>query len=201
MTIDPQTNGELSLDDHVVSMSTLAGMPSGVRSVALRRGTVVTPAARDLLRARKIALAYRTAPVQPAKGKVELLLGVANTRYRTDELVRLLSRLPITVRQSATSTLYDLIAELTKELAENQKLAILFTDDVAAAVCLGNRNAGVRAATARDSREAAAAVRSVGANLLIVDPTGRNLYQVKDIAVRFVAGGPAVCPEIWRGRL
>jgi hypothetical protein len=196
-----QSAGELHLDDDVVSTATLAGLSAAVQSVSLRRGAVITPAARDLLRDKKIALAYRTATATAVAGKAELLLGVANTRFRADELVKALSRQPITVRQMSASGLFDLIAEIAKGLAGNQKLAILMTEDAAAAICLANRNAGVRAVAAHDGRTVASAVRSVGANMLIVDPSGRSLFQLKDIATRFAAGGPRTCPEMWRGRL
>jgi hypothetical protein len=175
-------------------------LSAAVRSVLVRRGAVITPAARDLLRDKKVALVWRTSPA-PTAGKTEILLGVANTRFRADELVATLVRQAITVQRSTTSSLFDLIAEMAKELVGDQKLAILLTEDVAAAICLANRNFGVRAAAANDGKAVAAAVRSVGANLLIVDPVGRSLFQLKEIARRFVAGGPRQCPEIWRGRL
>jgi len=68
-------------------------------------------------------------------------------------------------------------------------------------VCLANRVAGVRAIAAADPATAVEAARAVGANVLVADPRGKGLYQLKQLASAFCRGGPWACPEVLRPRL
>ncbi len=56
------TRGELVLSSKVVSVAVLTGRLDGVSRIIMPRGAVVTPAARDLLRERRIAVASAVSP-------------------------------------------------------------------------------------------------------------------------------------------
>jgi hypothetical protein len=59
----------------------------------------------------------------------------------------------------------------------------------------------VRAALGNDVAMVAAAIKEVGVNLLIVEPTGRGLHQLKQIVGRFTSGAPHACPAELTARL
>jgi len=198
-----QQTSQLEFGDAVVSAISLASRIDGVGRLIVRPGAVITPAARDLLRERNVELEIQTGS-NGQKQDHRLAVGVANTAYtayQPAELLRVLERERLTIAQLSSAGLFDLVEQMEKRVANDQTLGLLLTEDTAAAICLANRRAGVRAVMAMDSRSVAAAVRSVGVNVLVVNPIGRGLYELKDLISRFCQGGPRRCPAIWHGRL
>jgi hypothetical protein len=90
--------------------------------------------------------------------------------------------------------------QLAAELASDAT-GLLVTAYPAAAVCLANRHAGVRAILGTRADTVAHDAQSVGANLLVVDPTALGFFAIKQMASRFLRGGPRPCPEVFRKRL
>jgi ribose 5-phosphate isomerase RpiB len=90
---------------------------------------------------------------------------------------------------------------LAAQLRQPGTLGLLLTGHVSAALCLANRHGGVRAVAAGDLPSMAAAVESVGANLLILDAAALTTFQLRQMAVQFCRGGVRQCPEKLRSRL
>jgi hypothetical protein len=209
---------ELSVDTAVVSLSAIAAVSDkleGVRRVTVRKAAVVTPAVRDLLRQRNIELAYRTDKDAKPKNRDDvaaavidaprLIVGVAEaSNQQVDLLLRLLARASVAVQRLAPASLLETIDDLARQLAGPATIGLLLTSEPAAAVCLSNRLAGLRAMAAGDAETMSAlgaAARAIGANLLIVDPAGRGPFVMKQLIDRFCQGAPRACPPQWRGRL
>jgi hypothetical protein len=205
---------ELTVDAAVVSLSAigeLAGNLDGVRRLTVRRKAVVTPAVRDLLRQRKIELAFRTeANAKPHNGTdvrpaLRLIVSVGESNnLQMDLLFKLLARASVAIERLAPAGLLQMIDDLAGRLAEPAAIGVLLTADPTAAACLANRLAGVRAMAAGDAgtmNALGAAAQAIGANLLIVDPAGRGPFAMKQLIDRFCQGAPRDCPERWRGRL
>jgi hypothetical protein len=193
-------SGELALDEAVVSATLLADRLEGVGRLMVRRGSVVTPAARDLLRERNIDLSYQAAAPK-AGARTRLVVGLANTNCSITTLFNLLTREPLAIERVTATDLAAVVDELAAQLAKPMTLALLFTGDLAAALCLANRMPGVRAATAASIRDVVAAIAAIGVNLLVLDPTGKSPFILKQWIARFCQGAPRVCPEAWRQRL
>jgi hypothetical protein len=210
--------GELVVDQAVVSLSAIAelsGKLDGVRRLIVRRKAVVTPAVHDLLRQRQIELAYRSEvdgkpnkaneTSAPVIDSLRLIIGVAEmNNMQLDLLLKLLARASVAIQRLASASLLPTIDDLAKQLAAPATIGLLLTSEPAAAVCLSNRLAGVRAMAAGDAgtlTALGATARAVGANLLIVDPAGRGPFAMKQLIDRFFEGAPRVCPPQWRGRL
>jgi hypothetical protein len=188
------------LDEAVVSAGALAGRLDGIGRVIVRRGAVITPAARDLFRQQKIDVSVRI-DTNHATKTTRLLIGAADTSFRSHDLIQLLFRKPVTIEQIAESDLIGVIEQLAHQLTDPAALGLLLTAQAAAAACLANRLRGVRAVAAGDNAAIASAVRQVGANLLVVDPAHRSPFALKQLVERYIHGGPRSCPEQWRGRL
>jgi hypothetical protein len=90
---------------------------------------------------------------------------------------------------------------LAADLAAGSAMAIVVTAHPAAALCLANRHAKVRAILGTRADSVAGDAAAVGANLLIIDPAGLGFFAVKQIADRFLRGGPRECPEVFKKRL
>ncbi|MHB1037196.1 MAG: hypothetical protein ACYC35_24565 [Pirellulales bacterium] len=192
------TAGELELSDRVLTLAGLDRLPNGIRRVSVPRGTVVTPAAADQLRRRNVELTYQaSAAGQPAAG-LRLLLAVAETACDPAALVSALGRDGIQVERIAAGSLAGAVGELTGKVRAGGALGMVITGQSAAALCLANRIAGIRAALGADAAAVAQAVGQVGANLLVVDPSGISFFQLKQIVGEFCRGGLRDCPAAYR---
>ena len=68
-------------------------------------------------------------------------------------------------------------------------------------MCLANRLGGVRAVLGTDVPGAAAAVKAVGANLLVADPQAVNLVKLKRMVIGYCRGGVRPCPKVFQKQL
>ncbi|HEX4000530.1 MAG TPA: hypothetical protein VHX65_18420 [Pirellulales bacterium] len=208
------STSELVVEAAVVSLSAVfdaSARLEGVRRLTVGRRAIVTPAVCDLLRQRKIEL-YRgernaKPPQDGAKtATLRLVVGVADASNAAqfETLMKLLGRMPLAIERLAASGLLETIDELARQVAASATVGLLLTPEPAAAMCLANRLPGVRAMAAGDAGTLAAltaTAREIGANLLIVDPTGRSPFAMKPWIERFCQGAPRRCPPQWRGRL
>jgi len=80
-------------------------------------------------------------------------------------------------------------------------LRLLLARHTAAALCLANRHATIRAVLGREPVELPADVAAVGANLLVVDPYRVGLSALIRLVQEYCAGGVKQCPEALRERL
>jgi hypothetical protein len=194
----------LCLTEPVVSVATLHDRLEGMNSVVLPRKAVLTPAARDLLKERKMAVSYATqngAAGPTARAGLTLVVGLAATAYEPSALVRAIAPLVAGVERLASTGLIGVIEEMCAAVSKSGCLGLLFSGERDAALCLANRTRGVRTSGAVDRHAVARAVASVGANLLVIDPAGSNSFQIKQAVQEFVRGGERVCPAALRERL
>jgi ribose 5-phosphate isomerase RpiB len=210
----PSGDGRLTLAERLITVATLTGRLAGVKQCVAPPQAVVTPAAKDLLRERGVKLTFRGAdagerPARNADGARRLMLAVADAKFDPAQLAASLGREGIKIETTAATGLLGAIeavsavvsaAMIEKTPHEKAKMAIVFTRETPAAVCLANRVVGVRAAAAASTRDAKDAVRSVGANVLMIDPAERSFWELMQIAKAFAAG-PRPCPLPWKERL
>jgi hypothetical protein len=90
--------------------------------------------------------------------------------------------------------LTSVVGNIAGQIAGGGKLGTVLTRQTAAAICLANRQRGVRAIGGKGSREILENVEAVGANLLVLDPMGQSLFDLQRTLMQFVAGAPRACP-------
>jgi hypothetical protein len=90
---------------------------------------------------------------------------------------------------------------LATRFTEGAHQAVLLTDQTAAALCLANRQPGIRAILATGVDAVCRDTQAVGANLLVVSPGGLSAYQVGCMAREFCHQGVLSCPEKYRAWL
>jgi hypothetical protein len=190
---DQEQNGQLTIPDRVVTLATIQDRLHSMRQVVLQRGAVVTPAVRDELRRRRVAITYGCS-ASPDTSECALLVGVAETNYRPESLVKVVESVAGGVKQIDADTVSEALRLLVPPVASGQSLGLLFTGQPAAAMCLANRNAGVRAVLGVGRPCVAEAVDAIGANLLVVDPARRSHYEMKEIVQAFSRPGRRDCP-------
>ena len=190
----------LSVSARVVTMNNVAGRLDSIRRVVVSREAIVTPAVRDELLRRGIALeCAKSANGDPAT--VHLSLMISGIDFDAATLMAALAREGFLVAQSNSDCLIAAGDRLAEEIRQHDTLGVLLTRHAAAGLCLANRLPGVRAVGGIDAPAVAAASAAVGANLLVVDPRTGTFFQLKQAITEFARGGVRPCPEVFRKRL
>ena len=198
VTPDPRSpnseadNDQLVVNRRVVTLSEVEGRLDGVRRLVVPPRAVITPAARDELLQRNIHLVYAEAKPPASLRLVMLTVG---RQFDPASLVDALRQEGVNVEPHTTDCVIAAIDHLDGELAKPDTLAVLLTRHTAAGLCLANRHRGVRAVARLD------AVSEVGANLLVLDPGTRAVFQLKQTIGEFCRGGRRPCPEVLKERL
>jgi hypothetical protein len=190
----------LTVASRVVTMNDVAGRLDSIRRVVVSRQAIVTPAVRDELLRRGIALEQADS-LKDRPAVVRLALVTARTKFDPTSLVAALAREGFQVERSASDCLIAAVDALAGEVAKPGTLGVLVTPHAAAGVCLANRLSGVRAVAGVDAPGVAAASAAVGANLLVADPRTGTFFQLKQTITEFARGGVRSCPDVFRKRL
>jgi len=194
-------SADLSFEGRVLALDALFGRLTGLRRVLIRPGTIVTPAVRDELQRRGITLEYVVATSALPADALRLVVVNAMRGFHAGQLAPALRSHGVRVEIVEQQCLIAASDQLAAELRKTNTLGLLLTRHVAAALCLANRHAGVRAVTAGDLPAMTAAVESVGANLLVLDAEALTGFQLKQMTTEFAGGKVRPCPEALRPRL
>jgi ribose 5-phosphate isomerase RpiB len=196
----------LRIGDRVVTLAVLQGRLEGIRRVHVPSHALVTPAVGDDLRKRGIALVrgetMRGAEINTTTSADQgLLVGAAGTAQDLDALVKVACAELPGVTCVSGGGLADVLQRLTQAIVEQRRHGVLFTQQPAAAVCVANRRRGVRAAHGWGVAAMADATRSIGANLLVVNPAAHSVFQLRRMIREFAAAGVRECPAEWQAAL
>lgn len=197
----PQDPHELAIAARIVTMADLSGRLNSVRRVVVAREALVTPAVRDELRRRGIALEFATASEGHASASRRVVLVTTGSHFDPTSLVAGLAREGLSVEHVALTCLIAATDQLAAETAKADTLCVLLTRHTAAGLCLANRLRGVRAITGIDAPAVAGAAAAVGANMLVADPQAGTFFQLKQMITEFCRCGVRACPEVFHARL
>ena len=184
---------DLVLDEPVITLQMLDGRLSQIHRVVVRRRAVVTPSVRDELKKKNIRLEYRPEEVAPTKSAGELLIVRCAQSTAAVETARELAA-PDGARVVVCADLRSAAQTLASTVRDARRIGVLLTDETWLAASLVNRSSVVRGACVRSVDETRAAIASLGANVLIVDPAvvaGQVWNEVLDV---FRAELPRRCP-------
>lgn len=196
--------GRCVVTERVVSLATLEGKLQGASVVAVRRGAVITPAVRDELRSRKIRLEYYDAAPSNAAASANLPalivgVGVGDVAW---EVSAALDAIGAHVQGLATvsslqhAELPVLVERLGDSLAERPALGLVLTSRPAAAVCLANRQRGVRAVWGCTLKALKEALETAAPNVLIYNPKDHPAREQRLLVREFVGAGLRECPAL-----
>jgi hypothetical protein len=198
----PPSNAQLVLTSRVVTLTLLEDRLEGIRRLVVPARAVVTPAVYDELRRRHVALSFAAAPTPGTAARPVLLTLLAmGTRLDPAPLIAALQGLPVEVRPESLDCLIAATERLAGAVSGGAGLGLLLTPHTAAALCLANRHAGVRAVLAGEVAATAAAAAGIGANLLVADPALLGLGALKRIVQDYGRGGIRPCPKVFRNQL
>lgn len=187
-TTAPPSTTELWLEQPVLSVGDIERRLKGVQTVVVAPRTIITPAAKDLLRERRIPVRRTTTQqAKPAVASTTLLLGVAEAKFDPALLIDYAARRGLRIDQIARTGLKTVVAELADEVAKGGRRAWLLTESTHQAVCLANRTSGVWAAPANHRGELQSAQQAIQVNFLITSPQQVNWLQLAQLAQDFTA--------------
>ena len=192
---------ELVVDCRVVALAELDGRLDAIRRLVVPRGAVVTPAVRDELDRRRIALSFATEEEETNGLAVRLVMVNTSSRFDPSPVAAALGKNAVRVEQHTSNCLIASTDLLAQSVHEPDTLGVLLSRHTAMSVCLANRHEGVRAVLATDVAETPALVAEVGANLLIVNHRTTPVFAMQRMLAEFAQGGFRPCPEVLRERL
>ena len=193
-----RSRGALVLDEPVVTAEILEERLNGHVQVTFGRRTVLTPSARDVLRARGLEWSRGGGPAPgPDAAAASWLAIVSRTTPAVERLVGEMG-LGSAWRSELTGRTEEAARRSVSAICRGEAGGVLVVSDPAeAAACLANRNARVRAAVVADAAAVASAARTIGANILCVAPDGRSYFELRNILRAFTAAGPPRLPAGW----
>ena len=189
--------GQLQLNHRVVTTAQIDGRLDGIRQVVVPVRAVVTPAVRDTLRKKRIALVSQPQPDHSDAESSRYTLGVVDP---TGEFVSAIATVRAElgdVRQLDHDGLIQAVGGVVEQIETDRGAGLVLTRQPSVALCLANRRPGVRAAWAISVAAVRDAEQMIGANLLIVNPASHGIYELKGM-IREFASGSHVCPESYR---
>ena len=181
----------------LLSLRQVEGLGAGTAELRVAPGTVVTPLARDELKRRGIAIRWVSEREAGAAGREgEWGFAIETESGMAAALRRALLAGPTSWREVGA----DATAAAQWVAASDARGAVVLTDDAAPACWRANRAEGVRAAAIAEAGAVARAIRTLGVNLLVIEPTGQTIFALKHLCATFRRGGaPAPPPELGEG--
>jgi hypothetical protein len=168
----------LTVQDRLLTLATLEGKLDGLRRLVVHRKAIVTPSLREELSRRGIEL--DRGGVNGAK-RAEVAVGVVRFDAERAPSLHGLGLAEDVTAKSCTS----LVKLVTKQLGNNDRLVVVLTKQTMVALCALNRSSSVRAAIATNVDSVRIAVRSIAANVLVVDPGHLGRVQVSALLRAF----------------
>jgi hypothetical protein len=164
----------------------VAALSSAVSEVVVGLRTVVTPSVKDELRKRGLQLRVGTTNKTAASeaSNKTIWLGIQLTLPEPSSLVTVLRKQDIEVVTAVTKTTEVMADEIVKQIRERQCIAI--TTESAKLICIANRNGAVWGINGFDPQQTARDAKLLGANLLVIDPTGKSPFRQSEIVKGFI---------------
>ena len=176
---------------------------NGHRRLVLAAWAVITPLAAEQIRADGICVSRRPAEEQPT---ASVHWGYAQDRPHVlvQSAIQALEREGVSFRelkipgQSSSCRWAQSVAHCVAD--GGCRGGVVFCDDAGLLCCVANKVVGLRAAVANSVAQAARAVRTLAANLLAVEMSGRTFFEVRQI-LHICCAAAAVCPAPLAGTL
>jgi len=178
--------------ERLLSLRQAELLPREVREVRVAPGTIITPLARDFLKRHAIELRW------VSRDEVGSLRNRGEWGFASDVQSGVVTALRRLFLEDSFPWL-ELKAEpreMAHWLSEAPGRGIfVLTHDAPVVVWQGCRFPSVRAASAFDVESVARATRSLGVNLLAVEPAGKSIPLLKQMSLTFRRPGAPEAPE------
>jgi hypothetical protein len=177
----------------LLSVRHAEALSPGTRTVQVACGVVITPLAQDLLKRRAISIRVGT---QAETRKAGARSGEWGFAIESDLGTVSALRQALLGGDQPWSELPAELAIVTAWLvAATDRGAVWVTEESALTVWKSCQVNGVRAAAATEATDVHRAAMSLGPNLLVIEPVGKSISWMKQLASAFRMAGPPAIPE------
>jgi len=199
----------LSLDEPVISLGSIEGRLDGVRLVSVSAKAVVTPAVRDELRRRGIAWVRRERATSSREKENKADAAAARTLFVAvqgdvaaggEAVIAAGVAGRAKIQRMRTDCVIEAVDALVENLRGGETLGLLVTEYIDAALCVANREPSLRAVAGDGFERLSHAVRSVGANVVIIGPK-QLTAPIRPLLAWWIDRGVRPCPRSLRPRL
>jgi hypothetical protein len=176
--------------DRLFSARHAESLPHGIRAVKVGPGTVVTPLARDTLR--RLGITIRLGGLaHEESSRGEWAFAIESEGGIVQALRRFLLDDPRSWLELEPS-----LEQISGWVVERSgRGALWVTGDGAMTVWKSCRVDGIRAASAAEPSELHRAIKGLGLNLLVVEPAGKSISWMRQLATAFRSAGAPRVPD------
>jgi len=189
-SVGSSSNSTLTLTTKVITGTSLEGRLDNITQLIVPRGAIFTPAARDELKKFNVTVASAVSTSKSAARQPLHL--AAHGKYDAGPLAAGLVADNLDVQRVKGTDLPTVVSDLAQKLSTTRGLFV--TDQAAAAVALANRKSGVRAALVCNTAEIDRAAGSLSPNLLVIDPLGRSVFELRGLVRHWLRYPEPACP-------
>lgn len=177
----------------VIAVSDLNGLDRQGELV-VPRNAIITPLAREYLKERGVTIkhgASETSHAAPSNDKTHASTrgwgyAILDSSGLAAGAVQAVARQGTPLTPLATDCLAAALRASVEAVAAGTLCgAILFCDDAALVACAANKRPGIRAAVAQSPEQVARAGETLAANVLVVEPSGKTLHELRNILRAF----------------
>ena len=168
-----------------------------VKRLIVPEKAVITPAVRDEIHKRNIEIVTEKAKGRSLEtGKLKVWLALHLQKKEPAALFDFLAKNYELEKAAFECILQTMDAAAEKlAVAPQQTLCAVLTDYSAAAMCIANRQASIRAVLGTDPALIKTDADQIGANLLVVDPVRCGPYKTQSLLKIFVSEGVRNVPK------
>ena len=192
----------VSLTEAVITADLLQSRLNGAQRVRVGLRAILTPSARDLLRARNVELIREaggsTAGGATGKPAVRWQALVSRTRTQAEAVIENLQATGVAWELHLTGLPHEAARQAASALCRGEAAGVVvFAEHADVVACLANRNPAVRAASVATAQHTTGVRQHLGANLLAINPVGRSFFELRTMLNAFTAAGAPQPPAHW----
>jgi hypothetical protein len=189
------TGGEDVFDGRLLSLRQVEALRPGVREIRVAPETVVTPLARDSLK--RLGIGLRLI----ARAEAERVRDLGEWGFSIESASGVVGAFRRSLLDGEGGWI-DLglsgVDSARWVAGARGRGALVLTAEASVAVYVACQIEGVRASAAEEVGSVARAVRALGVNLLVVEPAGKPIALLRQIAATFRRAGGPMAPD-WVG--
>ena len=187
------------IDDRVITADTLASKTNGRTTIRIVRSSLLTPSARDYLRAHGISVEWPvTDSTQAASAGHWAAIVVSKTAVVEQAVDDLTRTGGVEMARQLVGTIKEAVETAVSGLCRAETAGVvIFASNPERVVCLANRNCRIRAAAVADIQALKSARCQIGANLICIDPEGRSYFELRRLLQELTTGEPPQVPDGW----
>ncbi len=190
----PKTEAIPRIASRVVSLAELEKI-GDTNKLIVPEKAVITPAVRDELRKRGIELVTeKQQSITVGAEKLNVWLALHLQKKEPTALFDFLAKNYGFEKASFDCILKTMDAAEEKLLSQSTSCVVL-SGYSAAAMCVANRHANIRAVLGSDPTKLKTDADQIGANLLVVDPIRSGPFKLQSLVKTFLAGGMRKIPK------